>query len=188
MPESTGGWLPPARIGHLSVTALTIASSPPPPGRIACRLERLHALRQGSGPGRAANSPNPRDQASCAQSAVAALKRGEVSLIAHVPPDQAAALAAFPEIKVGRYSLPVVHVLALDGRNPALRSRALRRGLSYAVDRKGLLEDNVLKSPATDPNAVADGPFPKGSYADAPGVRPLGISTLAGTNAGGCRS
>ena len=74
-----------------------------------------------------------------AQSAVGALKRGEVSLIAHVPPDQATALASYPEIKVGRYSLPVVHVIALDGRNPALRSRALRRGLSYAVDRKGLV-------------------------------------------------
>ena len=67
----------------------------------------------------------------------------------------------------------MVHVIALDGRNPALRSRALRRGLSYAVDRKGLLEENVLKSPVTDPNSVADGPFPKGSYADAPGVKPL---------------
>ena len=107
------------------------------------------------------------------KSAVAALKRGEVSLVAHVPSGEVAALAAFPEIKVGQYAQPVIHVLALDGRNPALRSRALRRGLSYAVDRKGLLEENVLKSPATDPNSVADGPFPKGSYADSPGVRPL---------------
>ena len=63
----------------------------------------------------------------------------------------------------------MVHVIALDGRNPALRSRSLRRGLSYAIDRKALLEDHVLKHPATDTDAVADGPFPKGSYADAPG-------------------
>jgi peptide/nickel transport system substrate-binding protein len=54
-----------------------------------------------------------------------------------------------------------------------LRSRSLRRGLSYAVDRAALLEEHVLKHPATDADAAADGPFPKGSYADAPGVKPL---------------
>jgi peptide/nickel transport system substrate-binding protein len=107
------------------------------------------------------------------KSAMAALKRGDVSLIAHVPTREVAALAAFPGIKVGRYAQPVIHVLALDGRNPALRKRALRRGLSYAVDRKSLLEDDLLKSPATDTDTVADGPFPKASYADSPGVKPL---------------
>jgi len=107
------------------------------------------------------------------KSAVAALKRGEVSLVAHVPSGEVAALAAFPGIKVGQYSQPVIHVLALDGRNPALRNRSLRRGLSYAVDRKSLLEDNILKSPATDKDTIADGPFPKASYADSPGVKPL---------------
>jgi peptide/nickel transport system substrate-binding protein len=107
------------------------------------------------------------------KSAMAVLKRGEVSLVAHVPSREVAALAAFPGIKVGQYAQPVIHVLALDGRNPALRNRALRRGLSYAVNRKGLLEDDILKSPTTDKDTVADGPFPKASYADSPGVKPL---------------
>jgi peptide/nickel transport system substrate-binding protein len=107
------------------------------------------------------------------QSAVGALRRGEVSMIDHVPPDQVAGLAAAGDIKVGSYGQPVLHVIALDGRNPALRSRSLRRALSYAVDRKGLLEDYLLKHPATDKDTVADGPFPKGSYADAPAVKPL---------------
>ena len=107
------------------------------------------------------------------QSMVGALRRGEVSLIDHVPPDQVAGLAASAEIKVGSYTQPVVHVIALDGRNQALRSRALRRALSYAVDRKGLLEDHLLKHPATDKDTVADGVFPKGSYADAAAVKPL---------------
>src|SRR5262249_43244089 len=68
---------------------------------------------------------------------------------------------------------PVVHAIAVDGRNPVLRNQALRRGLSYAIDRKGLLEEVVLKHPANDVETPADGPFPKGSYADAPGVKPL---------------
>jgi peptide/nickel transport system substrate-binding protein len=107
------------------------------------------------------------------QSAVSALRRGDVSLIEHVPPDQVVSLAASPEIKVAQYANPLVHFLALDGRNPALRSRSLRRGLSYAVDRKALLEDYVIKRAAEGLDAVADGPFPKGSYAEAAGVKPL---------------
>jgi peptide/nickel transport system substrate-binding protein len=108
-------------------------------------------------------------------SAVGALRRGDVSMVDHVPPVEVAGLAGFQEIKVGRYSRPVVHLIALDGRNPALRNRALRRALSYAIDRKGLLEDYVLKHAATSEDAVADGAFPKGSYADAPAVKPLEV-------------
>jgi peptide/nickel transport system substrate-binding protein len=107
------------------------------------------------------------------ESAVAAIRRGEVTLVEHVPPDQAASLARDPGIKVGRYTKPAVHLIALDGRNPALRSRSLRRGLSYAIDRSTLLEDHVLKRPPLELDSVADGPFPKGSFADAPGVKPL---------------
>ena len=35
-----------------------------------------------------------------------------------------------------------------------------------------LLEENVLKHPPGDPDAPADGPFPKGNYANSPGVKP----------------
>src|SRR5205085_1439731 len=78
------------------------------------------------------------------RAAVTALRRGDVTLIDHVPPDQLASLAEDPEIHVGRYARPVVHLIALDARNPVLRSRALRRGLSYAVDRQALLEESLL--------------------------------------------
>jgi peptide/nickel transport system substrate-binding protein len=107
------------------------------------------------------------------QSAASALRRGDVTLIEHVPPDQVLGLKASPGIKVAQYAAPALHFLALDGRNPALRSRSLRRGLSYAIDRKALLEDYLIKRAATGPDAVSDGPFPKGSYADAPSVKPL---------------
>jgi peptide/nickel transport system substrate-binding protein len=126
------------------------------PGQKGHRVKRIHEIRLPRG-----------------QSLVAALRRGEVTLIEHVPPDQVAAVEATPEIKVARYAKPVVHVIAIDGRNRALRSRSLRRALSYAVDRQSLLEDHVLKRAATDDNTVADGPFPKGSYADAPAVKPF---------------
>ena len=107
------------------------------------------------------------------KSVISALISGEVSLAAHVPCDQVASLSAMPEIKVGRYSQPVVHTIALDGRNRVLKNRSLRRGLSYAIDRKTILEDTVLNRPADNENTVADGPFPKASYANSPGVKPL---------------
>lgn len=106
-------------------------------------------------------------------SALAAFHRGDVSALAHVPPDQVPALGASPGVKLGRYAQPSVHVLALDGRNLALRNRMLRRALSYAIDRKALLEESILKRAVADPDAPADGVFPKTSYADAPSVKPL---------------
>ena len=35
----------------------------------------------------------------------------------------------------------------LDGRNRVLKNRSLRRGLSYAIDRKTILEETVLRHP-----------------------------------------
>jgi peptide/nickel transport system substrate-binding protein len=81
-------------------------------------------------------------------------------------------------VKVGRFSTPSVHWIALDGRNPALRNRKLRRALSMAIDRKTLLEEVVLRRPPDELNTVADGPFVKGSFVDAPGVEPLVYSPL----------
>jgi peptide/nickel transport system substrate-binding protein len=137
-------------------------SRPDPTGSApAPRIRRIREIRLVRGP-----------------DALTALRRGEVSLIDHVPPDQLASLAETPEIRVGRYAQPVIHLIALDARNPALRSRALRRGLSYAVDRKAMLEETILKHPPSDPDAPADGPFPRGGYADATGVKPLGYDPM----------
>jgi peptide/nickel transport system substrate-binding protein len=98
-------------------------------------------------------------------------------MAAHVPLDQLAALQSTDGLKIGRYLQPLIHMIALDGRNPVLRNRSLRRGLSQAIDRRVLLEETLLRRPPDAANFVADGPFPKGSYADAPGVKPLEHST-----------
>ncbi|MBX6314207.1 MAG: ABC transporter substrate-binding protein, partial [Isosphaeraceae bacterium] len=110
--------------------------------------------------------------------ALGALLRGEVSLVERVPPDQVARLSQTAGIQVGRYTQPSLHRVALDGRNPALRNRTLRRALSYAIDRKTLLEETLLRRAIDDANLPSDGPFAKGSYADAPDVRPLEYDPL----------
>ena len=121
------------------------------------------------------------------QSAVSALRRGDVSLIEHVPPDQVVGLAASPEIKVGQYAKPVVHFLALDGRNPALRSRSLRRGLSYAVDRKALLEDYVSSARRPTPDAVCRRAVSQGELRRRAGRQAARRPSVAGEDAGGRR-
>lgn len=113
-----------------------------------------------------------------ARAAIGALVRGEVSMVGHVPPDRVAELSANRDLRVGRYARPAVHLIALDGRNPALRNRTLRRALSYAIDRKALLEETLLRRVADADNRVADGPFARGSYADAIDVKPLSHDPL----------
>lgn len=105
--------------------------------------------------------------------ALGAFSRGEVAMLEHVPVDRVPGLSKDPEVKVGRYTRPSLHRIALDGRNPALRNRTLRRGLAYAIDRKTLLEETLLKRPADAVSLVSDGVLPRGNYADAPGVAPL---------------
>jgi peptide/nickel transport system substrate-binding protein len=114
-----------------------------------------------------------------AASAFEALKTGEIALVEHVAPDQLPAFRKEPELlKIGRFSTPSVHRIALDGRNPVLRNRKLRRALSMAIDRRGLLEEVILRHPPDDVNLVADGPFVKGSFVDAQGVEPFEYNPL----------
>ena len=60
---------------------------------------------------------------------------------------------------------------------PRLPNRTLRRGLSYAIDRKSLLEETLYVAPPTrttrSPTALS-----QGSYADAADVKPLGYDPL----------
>ncbi|QEH33878.1 Bacterial extracellular solute-binding protein, family 5 Middle [Aquisphaera giovannonii] len=160
----------PFRCAASSADALDLARAGPRPepapasaSSAGLRVMRIHEVRL------------PRNRP-----VVAALLEGDVTLAAHVPPDQVAALKANPEIRVGQYAQPRSHVLAIDARNPVLRNRSLRRGLSYAIPRKGILEDAVLRRPVDESSDATDGPFPKGSYANAPGVKPLEFNaTLA---------
>ncbi len=113
-----------------------------------------------------------------AKAALGAFMRGEVTILEHLPPDHLAEFMSNSDFKVGRDSRPSLHRIALDGRNPALRSRTLRRGLCYAIDRRTLLEDNVLRRSADAANAVSDGAFPKKTYADATDVKPYEYDPL----------
>jgi peptide/nickel transport system substrate-binding protein len=104
---------------------------------------------------------------------MAAIVQGDVSLLEHVPADKVATLRATPDITLGRYRLPSLHCLAVDGRNPLLKNRNLRRAISYAINRQALLEETVLKRAIDEENRPSDGPFASDSYANASDVSPL---------------
>ncbi len=110
--------------------------------------------------------------------AMGALERGDISLLEHVPADRVPGMTALSDVAVGRMRLAGVHMLAIDGRNPALKSRELRRALSYAIDRKSILEETVIKRPIDDYNRPADGAFAIDSSANAPDVAPLEFDPL----------
>jgi peptide/nickel transport system substrate-binding protein len=147
------GPVTPASLAYLAVDRDTAASMP--------RVRRIVERRIADG-----------------SAALTALRRGEVSLVEHVPPDQVAALSREPEIKLGRHAQPRLHLLALDGRAPALRNRTLRRALAYAIDRKAILEEAVLGRPMDETNRLSNGAFAADSYAKAHDVRPLGHDPL----------
>jgi peptide/nickel transport system substrate-binding protein len=109
---------------------------------------------------------------------LASLRRGDVSLLESVPLDQLDELGQEPEIRIGRYRSPRMHWIAIDGRNPLLGNRSLRRGLSFAINRDELLEERVLRRPLEESTIRSDGPFPIGSFADAPEVAPLAHDPL----------
>lgn len=117
-----------------------------------------------------------------ASEALGALVRGEVTMVERVAPDRVPALRQEAEIKVGTYNHPSLHCLALDGRNPVLRNRSIRRGLAYAIDRRLILEENILHRATDEANTPSDGPFATDSYANAAGVKPypydLGLSRM----------
>jgi len=110
--------------------------------------------------------------------AVAAMLRGEVALIEAIPPDRITELQETEGLQVGRYADPRLYWIAIDGRNPTLQNRSLRRGLSYALDRERILSEEVLGRDLTDDEALADGPMLVGSDLNAVGVRPLGHDAL----------
>ncbi len=112
------------------------------------------------------------------QAAVAALRRGDISLLEHVPADRVTELTGTPGIALGRHARPAMHWIAIDGRTPVLRNRALRRALSYAIDRRTILEEQVLKRSMAEGEQISNGPFARGSYADAPDVKPLEYDPL----------
>jgi tetratricopeptide (TPR) repeat protein len=100
--------------------------------------------------------------------ALSALRRGEVSAVARVTPSLLPKARSLPEVTVQPYALPTVHVLLPNLERPLLARRTFRRALLYAIDRKTILQQDILAGQEIAGSRVLDGPFPAGASFDDP--------------------
>ncbi len=121
--------------------------------------------------------------------AAAALMKGDVSLLGHVNAQQLKKLRARPDIRIAHGAIPALHVISFDFRRYEFHSRTLRRAMAYAINRRAILDEALLRlSPADatklddgtprEGNDLANGPFPKGSYAYDAELEPWGFDPV----------
>lgn len=96
--------------------------------------------------------------------ALQGLLRGEVSMLASVPPWQVKGLTDRSEFFVLSAALPAVHVVQFNPKSAPLANRALRRALMYSLDRTQILRDAFLRG-AGSLGRVISAPFPTSSNA-----------------------
>jgi tetratricopeptide (TPR) repeat protein len=99
------------------------------------------------------------------EKAIQGLLRGEVSLLPHVPVSTIKSFSGRNEFFTLPYGLPTTHLLQFHPNSRVLQSRALRRGLIYALDRRRILEEVFLSEPAGGLGRQISAPWPTGSYA-----------------------
>jgi tetratricopeptide (TPR) repeat protein len=94
--------------------------------------------------------------------ALDALRKGEVSVVDRLAPSEVAELTEDKSIIVEPYDVPTMYCLIPNMARPTMRSRSLRRALVYAINRKQILEDQILKKQSLPGCMVTSGPFAKG--------------------------
>lgn len=99
---------------------------------------------------------------------LSALKRGDVTVIDRVSPWDVAGLSRRADIVVDRYALTTVHVLLPNRQRPAPSNRALRRAIVYGIQRKLILEQELLAGRPAKGSVVLSGPFPVRTSIDDP--------------------
>jgi tetratricopeptide (TPR) repeat protein len=96
------------------------------------------------------------------EAAVAGLLSGDVDVLDRVPPWQLERLRASPDIRIGTYKLPTVHVLIPNLKRPLLAKREFRRALCFGIDRKWIVERVLLGGNPVQGYQAISGPFPAG--------------------------
>ena len=97
-----------------------------------------------------------------ADAAVKALQRGEIDLVDRISPRLIATLKSSPQITVGRYLLPTVHVLIPNVDKPLVGNRDFRRALVYGINRQAIVDKVILGSGPRQGFVTVSGPFAVG--------------------------
>jgi tetratricopeptide (TPR) repeat protein len=91
------------------------------------------------------------------------LLRGDIDMIDQVYPADARRLAGEQRLKVMSYALPTTHMLIPISDHAYLAKEKFRRALLYAVNRKEMLEGELLNSKDPLDGRLISGPFPIGN-------------------------
>lgn len=94
------------------------------------------------------------------EAAILALRRGEVDALDRLQPADLAAVRAIPGVKIVRYAVPTIHVLAPHPERPWPASRMFRRAIMYALQREAILEQGVLRNEPIAGARLISGPLP----------------------------
>lgn len=110
------------------------------------------------------------------QKGVGALRRGEIDVLDRLFPADALRLRADASldaaIKIEPYSLPTVHLLVPNLKNPFLINRNIRRAILQAINRENILRQELMGGKDYPGFQVISGPFP----ASAGDADPLGYA------------
>ena len=98
--------------------------------------------------------------------AVVALEQNDVDVVDRVFPAYVARLVANPELAVGTYRIPTLHMLALNFERPILANRTFRRAITYAINRQQILQQEILAGKKLSGCTVISGPIPIGRSED----------------------
>ncbi len=116
--------------------------------------------------GEPANATQPREvvelKMQSAQEAVSNLVRGEVDVVDHLFPSDAAGLRQSKRIVVEDFPLPTVHMLVPCSDHAFIADRNFRRALLYGLNREDILTGELLSNRKFPGCRVISGPFPAG--------------------------
>jgi Bacterial extracellular solute-binding proteins, family 5 Middle len=97
--------------------------------------------------------------------AIQGLMRGEISMLADLPPWAVSVVRNDQRFFVINYALPTTHVLQFNPQSEPLRSRELRLAMAYSIETPQLLSGVVLHDPSTQFGRPVTAPFATTSYA-----------------------
>jgi tetratricopeptide (TPR) repeat protein len=120
------------------------------------------------------------------EAAILAMQRGEIDVLDRVQPADIPAVRAIPGVKLGRYAVPTLHVLAPNPDRPWPANHTFRRAVMCALQRDAILKQGILRTENEVEGArLISGPLPapitKGdplSYAYDDTIRPHAYEPL----------
>jgi hypothetical protein len=94
--------------------------------------------------------------------------RGEIDYLPTLLPWEVDAFKASPAFSVRQYALPITHVITFNPLSERITSAQMRRALSFAVNREGILKSIVLRDQSMRYGRPTSSPWHQASYATNP--------------------